>query len=63
LKIGQTVFFHSNVNNERIVLVVEVVKKEKDPWVFGWTVLPIFLKNQPITDYSTSNIPHFIGKR
>lgn len=63
LKFNQTIFFHSSVSDERVVLVCEVVKKERDPLVFGWTAIPIFVKNQPITDYSTSNLSQFLGKR
>uniref|UniRef100_A0A914C7R6 Uncharacterized protein n=1 Tax=Acrobeloides nanus TaxID=290746 RepID=A0A914C7R6_9BILA len=53
------VFFHSTIRDERIILVVEISRKENnDELIEAWTVVPVFRNSQPITDYaSNSTVP------
>ncbi|KAH7722133.1 Protein NPHP-4 [Aphelenchoides avenae] len=57
LTFDETLFFHTSVAEDRIVLVCEVVKLDNEPWVYAWSVVPVFVQSQAITDYSTSSVP------
>lgn len=46
---------------DALVLVVELVKRDPEPWVFGWTVVP--LRPTGLTDFAAAAAQQFPWKR
>uniref|UniRef100_A0AC35EVQ6 Uncharacterized protein n=1 Tax=Panagrolaimus sp. PS1159 TaxID=55785 RepID=A0AC35EVQ6_9BILA len=56
INIDETIFFHSPIKEERIVVVIEIIEFDHngEEFILGWTIVPVFSINQTFTDYSSN---------
>uniref|UniRef100_A0A1I7RNP3 Telo_bind domain-containing protein n=1 Tax=Bursaphelenchus xylophilus TaxID=6326 RepID=A0A1I7RNP3_BURXY len=63
LHFHETVFFSGSQQPDKVVIVIELVKRERKAWVCGFTVIPLISKSYALTDFSATSSRDFPWRR
>ncbi|CAD5222735.1 unnamed protein product [Bursaphelenchus okinawaensis] len=63
LHFHESTFFSGSQQPDKVVLVIELVKRERKALVYGFTVVPLLSKSYALTDFSASNSRNFPWRR